>query len=313
MTAELSYASQRYYRESGRFSLVKFPLATVVALLASVVCGGIYAVCDFYSPLVYLDFALTIGFGVGTGALVGYFIREAEVRNRALRIVISLLACIVAYYAAWIIWIVALSDHNGDRLEMPDILRLADPTVAWRIILQINHVGAWSLGDPARTSKYSPETGTFLWIVWIAEAVTIFAGFIYMAEKIGGGLPYCETCGRWARSGKELFNLRLTDLAALRAQLESRDFAPMLAQSPKGMADQTWLEVWTHSCDQCQEFNTLSVKHVKQTVDRKGRLHRQVRIKISRLLMNTVDLRAIQSILDQQVADRTKSLWVADD
>jgi hypothetical protein len=303
MTSTIHASSTLYYRESGGFSAGKLVPALIASIVAAAVLGAAYAYCDLYNPCIsVLTFLLTIGFGAGCGAVAGWMMRWADVRNRGLRTISSLIVAIVALYSSWVFWLYALIVRYDSQTpkDFSPATFLMHPHVMWNLMQIVNEKGAWSIGGHGGTSSSTPVTGVMLWLCWAAEAVLIVGSSILAANAVGSAFPYCESCNRWARKTKQLFTAGPMNLAELRSQLESKNYAPLIANSPAKATDASWLEVWTHSCDQCQDFNTMTIKQTTQTVDKKGKLQKTTRVKIAHLLLSTIDLRALESIREQQ-------------
>jgi len=303
VTSTINYSSPLYYRESGGFSAAKFLPAVLIGALLTAVFGGVYAYCDLYNPcLSVLTVLLTMGFGAVCGATSGRLMRWAEVRNTSARAINSIIVAAVGLYASWVFWLYALITRYSKRpiQGFTPLSLVLHPGIMWRLIQVVNREGAWSIGGHGSASTRSPVTGIALWLCWAAEAVLIVGTCIVTANKTASAFPYCEACGRWAQKMKQLFTTSPMDLNELRSQLESQNYAPLIANSPAKAADATWLEVWTHSCVQCNEFNTMTIKQVTQTVNKKGQLQKTTKTKIAHLMLSTIDLRALENIREQQ-------------
>ena len=298
MTNTLSYMPPLYYRHSGRFSAVGFPLAMVASVLVAVALGAAYAYVDMYNPCVsVLTFIATAGFGLGVGAATAYALRWAKVRNNTLAIVASVVAALVGLYASWVFWVYALL-HQSHLSFVPTPLQLAKhPAALWRMILRINEVGVWSIGSSHGVGqRHDPVKGVFLWLIWVAEGVVILTTAILVTTRMVGSRPYCEACDRWAAPAQSVAAARHADPVELKRRLEAHDLDYLQQLGPRDPAGNLWLEAELCSCPTCQSLHTLTMKAVALVGDKKGKVQKKSTIVIDKLLLSGEEADRIKTL-----------------
>ncbi len=151
------YQEKKYYEHSGVIDLKGIIFMIIFGAVGTLVLGTIYGYATFYIPFIYLNFIITLGFGVGVGLLVGIGGRLGKVRNSKALLIFGFIFGFIAEYAGWISWIFAFSEQEA-LVFMPSRILNA--------IQFVSENGAWSLFD------WVP-TGTFLYIVWGIEAFIV--------------------------------------------------------------------------------------------------------------------------------------------
>jgi hypothetical protein len=147
--------------------------------------------------------------------------------------------------------------------------------------------------------------GILLWCVWIVEAGIVLWLAISMTLKMGKALLYCERCQAWCPSGRRLFSTPPGDNELLKQRLESKDFSYLISLGPeKKPLPSTWYEVYLHSCDQCRDLNTFTVKAVSVQVNKKGQQKKRERALVDKLLLSTKEVQALQSLKEQALAQQ---------
>lgn len=180
----------KYYKPSGRFSLIFLFYFLLVSVIAFPILGLIYAYFIWYIPFIYINFFITIGFGF----LIGFFIsiiviKKGKVRNPLLGFIIGLAGAFLALYFHWAIWIDLVinagesygSNRIGITVSNIQFLQVFSlifrPDLVFEYINQVNGYGTWGI-------RGATVSGTFLWIIWAIEFIIVVA--------ISGFLPYLE-------------------------------------------------------------------------------------------------------------------------
>jgi len=101
-----------YFKHSGSVGGLGLPFMIVVGLVAAVVLSFVYAFAIFYIPFVYINFFVTIGFGLLLGSAIGYAGKKGDVRNPTLMTVSGLIFGCIGLYLSWIAWIYAASGRE---------------------------------------------------------------------------------------------------------------------------------------------------------------------------------------------------------
>jgi hypothetical protein len=304
MTQPLQYgvASQhvyaRYYSHSGKVTAMGIVVAFLVGVPAAIVAGLFYAYADLYSPIVYLNVALTLFFGVGMGALCGAVLRWGKVRNVPVSLAIIGMMAAVAYYVCWVAWVCG----TLDRFDVPRDFTMVELTLRpdWLIdiVRLINEDGTWSIGRASSSSSSSNKnvSGVFLWIVWAGEAAMIFGGAFIMGRKFAGDLPFCENCDGWCGKADTLKSMRSGDESRVKAELSADDYTHLREQVGQEFLNEWW-QIDVHRCPKCKDFNTVSLQAIERTYDNKGNERLKKRVLVNKLIYTGARLAALKDAL----------------
>lgn len=193
---------EKYYKPSGKFSLIFILNLLLVSVTAFPILGLLYAYCIWYIPFVYVNFFITLGFGFLIGFVTALFvIKKGKVRNPFLGLFIGLIAAFFALYFHWAIWIDLVinagesygSDRIGITVSNIEFLQVFSlifrPDLVFEYISQINEYGTWGI-------RGATASGAFLWVVWSIEFSIVIAisGFLsYLEAK----KPFSESTNSW--------------------------------------------------------------------------------------------------------------------
>lgn len=193
---------EKYYKPSGKFSLIFILYFLLVSVTAFPILGLLYAYCIWYIPFVYVNFFITLGFGFLIGFVIALLvIKKGKVRNPFLGLFIGLTAAFFALYFHWAIWIDLVinagesygSDRIGITVSNIKFLQvfslLFRPDLVFEYISQVNESGTWGI-------RGATASGTFLWVVWSIEFSIVIAisGFLsYLEAK----KPFSESTNSW--------------------------------------------------------------------------------------------------------------------
>jgi hypothetical protein len=306
MSMSQTLAGERYYRESGRVPVARLTIALMIATAFLGAAACIYAYCDLHSPIGFLTGAFTVIYSLLAGFGVGWIVQQAHIRNRAVRDLTRILFTLASLYLPWCFWLYDVFRKEFlAEFSMTPLTFALHPKLTWDCVRLVNGLGTWSI---ANNGLRTYVNGPLLWVVWAIEALIILLSVHSLVKWINKGRPFCESCGRWTKSGRQFMTLSVVDTAPLRAQLESGNFVPMIQQAPVKIAARDWLSVHTHSCEKCKAFHTLTVKREGALGNVAAWLPSGRRVKINRLLISTVDLKAMQAVRAEYRASRLKML-----
>lgn len=159
--------------------------------VAALFLGYAYSVITTLIPLVYINFLITIGFGLALAFVVRIAVRLSHNRNKKshyiLAFVISLMA-VVFQWATYILYAV-----NGEIPSISDYLSnvywIVLPQVFFPTIIEINEIGMWSILGVTLN-------GVALSFIWVLEAIVIMALPIIAVYKTKV-YPYSELNAKW--------------------------------------------------------------------------------------------------------------------
>jgi hypothetical protein len=240
-----------YYKFSGKFA----PQGPLLGLLAgvgvSIPAMFLYVYGTVSIPEAKLRAICTIAFGTLIGAASGFGMRLGKVRNRFVAATVGFAASACGLYLSWFVWMIHLG-HPSNWIF--NVARPAmHPRKLWNAMLIVNGIGTWST-----TSSKTNEHGTFLWLVWIAEALLLVGVGTIAALSLVQLRPFCERCERWCSQKTTLFFAPSLSAGQFKANLESQDFASLEKLAP-GNPKQPHYRVDLHTCANCHSLNTLSL------------------------------------------------------
>ena len=287
-----------YYRHSGKVTVVGGILAGAAGLAVGVAAAWIYAYVDTYLPIVQLNALACAGFGALVGAVPAMTMRWGKVRNIPVALAIVGVLCLAGYYLAWCAWIHVIFHRAQPETVITFDLLLKNPSLVWECVKAINAHGTWSMSSHG-SSNSSNVTGVFLWVIWVAEAATMFGCALWMAKSILADRPFCEACDTWAAKPIQIATTGVGsgagDVDSLRQRLERRDFTALQPLGPSQANDGKWLEYTLHQCGTCQKFATLTVTQVTVTKDKKGKATSAKKVLLEKLLVEPGDVEKLKA------------------
>lgn len=278
-----------YYRHSGQCSSASLFATLAAGCLAALILGPIYAIIVFYMPIVYVNVLLTFGIGV----LMGYIIKKVamarHVRSLAMIVLIAAISALVAIYAAFVGWLLPVTQWTYFAYLPGDMLGVLE---------QVVEQGVWSL-------KGGTVKGTFLIIVWVCEALVILGATIYFAYEEIAKTPYCENCSQWLPL-KTLVGPfeKIADPKALRADLEQGNFAALGNIKPLA-ADAGATEFADYEltdCPSCPDMAVVSIRNVTLVADKEGKITPKIQVLVDRLLIDHDSCELIKQLGPDQAA-----------
>lgn len=279
------------YRHSGRFSVSGLLLGFLVTAVVGSALAFIYAYAVRLLPFVYINALLTLGFGFLLGLIANKFVVRFKIRNGALALIMTFLAVLVAYYCAWVVWMVG---HLCAAEMRASVFSLAlHPLGVWDLIRVFNEIGTWSIGQ----QSWGRVTGVFLAIVWIAEAVMIFAAALL---TVRGRLltPFCEECGTWCKERKGIAAVGGDAMESLQQRVRNKDWAVLEESGPGKPHLGTWCTLDLYACPSCGVTNTLTLNAVTWSIGKDGESKKQASVVIDRLLLTADETQALLATCD---------------
>ena len=168
-----------HYEHSGKAPIVGILLTLVGGLIAGVLLGAVYGFLIFWSPFVYINAFITLGFGFCLAISVGGLAKVGKIRNSGVATMIALAVAAVAYYVHWVVWVGRMAEGA----------MVTDPGQLWMFIQTVNALGPWSIFG------WTP-TGFALWAIWGIEALVIVGLGVISAHGMID-LPFCEDTDQW--------------------------------------------------------------------------------------------------------------------
>lgn len=202
-----------YYEASGKISPLALFSLPLFGLFASIVTALLYSIAIYYMPFVYINFLLSIIFGVTLAFFLQPGILLGKVRAPGKLFLIGTAIAVLALYLQWIVHL-SLLIHTGDALyssttwrfgtiafhkttlDFSLMLEMAfSPALVWEAIQFLYAEGSWSIGEG------DPISGKFLGAIWIIEAIIIVVVSVCTVSLLGNR-PFSEKDNRWLKKKK---------------------------------------------------------------------------------------------------------------
>lgn len=271
----------RYYKESGKIPPFAPLIIILIGILAVPILSFIYSYATFYIPFIYANFFITIAFGILIGLVVSFAGKLGKVRNKSLLIIFALLFAILAEYFAWVAWIYAYSEQTAfiwHPLDVLEVMKLILPE------------GTWSIGK-----AQAPVRGTFLALVWIAEAVIILVSSIIFPSMTS---VFCEECNCWIKDEKNLSHLEpVEDVEEFKTQLEQRQYSALLNLAKVDESSTVYTEVDFGMCDKCKNLSYMTVKAITVKKNSKGKENKTEKDIVEKLIIDTDTYRSLEALV----------------
>lgn len=192
-----------YYQPSGRFSVPGVLLMLVGGLLAAVPLAFAYVYAIWYIPLIYVNFLVTLGFGLGLGWVLKRLVKLGKIRNPKLVGWLSFGVGVWAWYVQWCVYLTLLAgagetESFGSRASIthtsfePEFFlgALGSPVAVLGMLPKIAENGTWSIFGVG-------VSGIFLYLIWLIEfgAITLFSTTVPLDQA---STPFSETALEWA-------------------------------------------------------------------------------------------------------------------
>jgi hypothetical protein len=281
-----------YYRHSGFTPVPAIAIAAVGGLVAGVILAVIYTYIIQYVPFIKLRFLATLGFGAAVGAVTAAIAKAGRVRSMAILLAVVAVVTLVAYYFCWVYWTKvtfdrALANEPGYNLTLGRLI--THPKILWNAVEIVYENGTWAASQHDKEST----KGTFLGIIWLVEALTIFAmSFIAAAATFGKDM-FCEDCRRWCGKARTIRSIAPGDANRARQSLEAHDFSYLNSLSTNPDAGHFWT-LEHQRCGVCDRLHALSVVENKVTLDKKGKVTGKTAKRIiDRLLITPEEVQAL--------------------
>lgn len=244
------------YVHSGAAPSLGILMSLGAGLAAAAGLGIAYGYLMFWIPFVYLNFLMTIFFGIIIGYIVFAAGKAGKVRNSALIGVVGLVCAIAGLYFAWAGYIGGLVNKSGE--DAPFVV--LNPAAILDVGGLLLEKGAWTLfgGTP---------TGTILFILWLLEALIIVGAGGLIAWSSIGELPFCEGCDAWTEVRKGFKKLDPQVMQGAIEKLAGGDVSG-LREIPASKPGSGFVRVDLATCKTCQASTFVSLVVVQMKMEK---------------------------------------------
>lgn len=180
-----------YYKESGKINFTGLAISLMIILGVNSLLGYIYSFIIFYMPLIYVNFLISVGFGIILSIYTQFLFRITHNRSRQSKMILILISGISANLFQWVVYIdtAILGQMPQPGQYYGSLEMLFDPAFFFGIIGEINKYGMWELFG-------APVKGLMLALIWILEFAIIAGVTMYFFLK-SKPYPYSENLGHW--------------------------------------------------------------------------------------------------------------------
>ncbi len=252
----------RFYRHSGVVPISGLIQTSFAGLGTAISLGAIYGYAAAWSPIIYLNLALTAGFGFVMGWLINRSARAGRIRNPLAPAAIGFVSSLAGLYFAWAGDMCA----RASLLQNGNIFMALDPRVMLHYMEWFYENGAWTIGKGGGN-----VSGLFLAAVWLTEAgVIVGIATLYPLNEIGGWV-FCEKCGWWDTIETCPQRLSVNGMETLIERLQADDLAVLRSAEVARPDEMTYLQLQLATCPTCDECNYLDLERVVVTLDKNGK------------------------------------------
>lgn len=184
--------SSLFYEPSENINPLGLVFTYVVGIAITSLLAYLYNLIVQFSPIIYVNLLVTIGFGLTLGFLVRMLTRLSHNRSIRHQLFLAIVLGLWANYGQWVGFlmyaITGVLPGLGEYFSNLGII-LADPVNTFGFIAQINRIGMWEVfGLPFR--------GITLTLIWLVEMGIIIA-FPLIAVFKARPIPYAEDLKTW--------------------------------------------------------------------------------------------------------------------
>lgn len=267
-----------YYQPSGRFTLGGVIGMLLIGALAAVPLAFLYVYAIWYIPFIYINFAVTLGFGFGLGWVLRLMVRTGKLRNPKLAGGLAVVVALWAWYVQWCVYLALLAgagetESLGSRASFThatfqeDIFLglLVSPATVLELLGNIGSEGLWSLFGVT-------VSGFFLYLIWLVE-LGIIVALAWILPLLEAGKPFSELANEWAEKiTLPRRSVHFADIAAVKTALEAADWEHLQPRSSEGVtATSPFGRLHFYQAPADPDCCYLSLENVTIEVDDKGK------------------------------------------
>ena len=250
--ALLARGSMNTYKLSGRLTVIGVVASIVAGLAAGLPLAFIYAWGIIRIPEVKLASITTLAYGAALGGAMAFGARWGKVRNAKVGAALAIACAAASLYCSWAFWVKDVF-HTFAHQELSASGLMQNPHALWKLIKYVNQYGTWGMSSGSATK------GTELWVIWGLEAAVVLGTSALAAVTVLRLQPFCENCQLWCTATEKLCLLPVSDVAQTKLLLQQHDLS-FLQKLGGGDKKTTNLSAELHSCPNCHELNTLTLR-----------------------------------------------------
>lgn len=290
-------------------------LYALVALFVVAGAAYLYQLAIAWIPLIYINFLLTIGFGLVVGIIGAMVVKRGHCRNVVLA---SLLALTLAFFGIGVKHWFQYAHRRGIVAELVEEVAREHPggdgEVAFQFAfpdyIRMRVEEGWSIGRFGRNG--APIAGWFVWLIWAIEA-SIAIYYAWTLTRGEAKSPYSESHAEWADEEEVIGLVPVTSTVA--ASVADASQLQQLLDTPPttDQSTNTLLQYKMHSIPgQEMEDAYLSVDKITVKVNNKGETSQDEDSIFQYAVVNSGQRRAITERLAETLSQLTSEDGTAD-
>jgi len=269
-----------YYKPSGKIPVKGIFISLITAFVITVILSIIYIALQWFIPFIYFNFFIAAGLGFGVGGGVFIAIGAGKIRNTTYECVLAVLCGLLSWYCQWALFVSLMSEAEGSMgggMWVRSSFNLTGfwyilihPDILFQAMLRLNDAGTFTL-------KHNTVSGSFLWVVWVIEALIIIGAPMLFSLSGRSTSPFSEQNDQWMDERDVEGKLKtVTDPEQMINELNTgnlkclKDFLPADDLSN----DYATLRVYDSPGD---PVNYISVTNISHKADKKGELKKETK------------------------------------
>lgn len=277
-------APETHYKSPSTISPLGIVLGGLAVLAGGLILAPIYSYAIVYIPFVYINLILTGLFGLCAGLMIAGGLRVGHTHNKAVSYGLVGIGLLFAYWMHWAWWFSGLA-FSAD-FEDFSVISMLLPGNLIESVGSVYEVGTWGIG-----SSGDAVSGIFLGIIWLSEALLFFGTGLFGGAMLIGSGTYCSRCKAWCTE-MPATRLQADPTGDLAQQVDRQNWAVLLRPAPTD-GSSMWHEAHIHRCEGCGETNTVTLKDITVSHDKKGNEQRNDKVVVDRVYITGADLNTL--------------------
>lgn len=271
------------YKHSGAVTVTGVMWGLVSGGVAAAAMGFMYTYAIVWIPFIYVNFLLTIGFGLLTGWAVSVGAKAGKLRNMP---VAGLLGAFCGFLGLWTAWAVDPMARMGRMADVSMGPQFGFGTLFdYMAVLYEN--GSWGI-------KKATVSGIFLGLIWIIEAGIIVIGAALVTPGRLSDLAFCEPCDVWTRVQTNLRTITLEGSEPVLARIGEGDVAALRDAKRADAGAAGFLRVDLSTCPSCANSAYLTLTLVQKKVDDKGKESTDEKAVLQNMAISAADVAVVK-------------------
>lgn len=289
---EFTNPAVKFYRHSGKISLLGLILIGVTGCIGVPILGLLYGVLMRVIPFVYINAFIVFGYAFLIGSVLSSLAKYGKIRNMIVLGVAAFFIGLLADYAGWVGWL---------AIMIKDPMFLVEFFLPFDIFYLISLVakeGAWTISG-------TTPTGGILYFLWFLEAIAVVGGITYITINNLAKIPFCEESDRWADKRTQIGAFSpIPNIAQFKQSVKHGNLSVFNRLKLSSPQDKHFTTLILYECDHCRNFFVLNVEDVRLVTNNKGKTEAKVKPVISNLMLTPFQLAGLRKLAQPEMTER---------